>query len=351
LIINNLNEFLFYFKCKILKKTIINAFFCNSISVKFGLILIFKNFSEMKALPKKILCGLFVLLNMATFAQKNQAPVIVNNCNSGYATTLLLENQIALDSNTGAISAAAPLFTLDIKNSWGNSVSISDLSYSFKITNYNSGQAIDFENFDYLNDAYITDDFVINRIGNTYDVEFLNSNYSTGSTNLIDDRSGLVVSDVLEKFWELFRSGDLESDQNEIGYTIEISNVRFKKAGTNFFEFCATNFTKTVIIELEGSQKTSQYAGTSLFKKNTANLMHCFPNPAKEKVYIYLNGFENDIRNYDVLIYNMNGQIMLSQKWNPYKAIELAHLSEGMYNLFILDKFRQIKHSNKLIIE
>jgi len=313
--------------------------------------LIFKNFSEMRTLQENTLCGLFVFLSMATFAQKNQIPVILNNCSSGYTTTLLLENQIAVDLNTGTISAAAPLFTLEIKNSWGNLVSISNLSYSFKITNYNSGQAIDFENFDYSNDAYITDDFMVGSNGNGYDVEFLNNNYSSSSTYLIDDRSSLVAENVLEKSWELFRDGDFESTQNDIGYTIEISNIRFKKGGINLFEFCSANFTKTILLELESSQKTSHHINTSSFKKENNNLMYCFPNPTKEKVYVYSNEFEKDVQNYNVHIYNTNGQIMLSQKWNPYQAIKLTHLSEGIYNLYVLDDLKKIKYNNKLIIE
>lgn len=302
----------------------------------------------MKTLQKKLLCGLFVLLSTVTFAQKNQVTTL-NSCSSSYSTTLLLESEIAIDSNTGAISTAAPLFTLDIKDNSGNSVSISDLSYSFKITNINSGQIFDFETFDYLNDAYITDDFVINSNGNGYDVEFENSSYSSGSTYLIDDRSSLVVAEVMERSWELYRSGDFETTHNDIGYIIEISNVRFKKATTNFFEFCASNIKLTVLIELENSQKTSHHTNTSSFKKEANNLMHCFPNPTKEQVYVYLSDLEKDVQNYEIHIYNTSGQIILSQKWNPYQAIKLNHLSKGIYNLYVLDDLKKIKYNNKLV--
>jgi len=302
----------------------------------------------METLQKNILLGLLLILSISTNAQKNQVPVIVNGCFSGYSTTLLLENQIAIDSNSGVITSAAPLFTVDIRNRWGYPVDISNLSYSFKITNYSSNQSIDFENFDYLNEAYISNGYSISSNGDGYDVELTPSLDPTGSTFLIDDRSGLVVSDVLERSLELYRNDNILSD---IGYTIEISNVQFKKASSNLNELCATDFTQTILLELEGSQKISPLVNTLSQKKQIKNIAYSFPNPIKDLVYINLFDYEKNSQNYSVHIYNTNGQIMLKQKWNAYKAIRLNNLEKGIYSLSLLDSHHQIMYSNKIIVE
>jgi len=304
----------------------------------------------MKSLQKNVLCGILMLFSLSTFAQKNQVPVIINNCYSGYSTTLLLENQIVVESNTGLIDIAAPLFSIQINNRWGNSTPISNLSYSFKITNYNSGQAIDFENFDYLNENYVNDGNTITANSNGgYDVEVAYN--STSSTYLIDNRaSGLVVAEVLDRQMQFYRGGDMIAENNTIGYTVEISNVHFKKIGGSSFETCASNFRNIILIELEDYQKTNTFSTDPLAKLNT-NLTHCFPNPTKGHVYIYLKEFENNASNYSVHIYNSHGQIMINQKWNPYQAIEVSKLSEGIYNINLLNSYNEIMFTDKLVIK
>jgi len=304
----------------------------------------------MKALQKNVLSILLVLITISIYAQKNQIHVTLNNCYSGYSATLLLENQIAIDKNAGVMFTAAPLFTVDIKNRWGHSVQISDLSYSFKITNYSNEQAIDFENFDYLNETFITDDFVISANADGYDVEFVSTNYSFGSTYFIDDRASLVVENVLEKSYEFFRNDNVENAQNNLGFIIEISNIQFTKLNGGFSSNCAKNFKKVVLLELENFQKVSSPEAASLHKSKTNNILQCFPNPAGGQVYINLREFEKN-QPYYVSLYNTNGQIMLNQKWNPYKAFEINHLNKGIYSIYVLDNFQKIKYTEKLIVK
>jgi len=306
----------------------------------------------MKTLQKNLLMGVLMVLGMSTFAQKNQVPVTVNNCYSGYSATLLLENEFAVEENNSNTVSAAPSFALQIKNRWGSSVPVSTLSYSFKISNYSADQIIDFENFDYLDDAYITDGFSIQPNGNGYDVEVSYSNLPPGSYYLIDDRTTVAVEHILDRQSQLYRGASVGDTQNAIGYTIEISNVQFIRTGNYTFETCATNYTKTVFLELEGFQKTSSAATDQLLKLETENLMLCFPNPAKNQVYINLTSIESKLdESYNVHIYNTNGQLMINQKWNPYEAVDLSQLSKGIYNLYIFNNFQKIMQSDKLIIE
>jgi len=120
----------------------------------------------MKTLQKNLLWAFLMLLSVSTFAQKIQVSVSNSNCNSGYSATLLLENEFAVEEDNSNTVLAAPSFALQINNTRGSSVSISSLSYSFKISNYSADQIIDFENFDYLNEAYIADGYSIESNGN-----------------------------------------------------------------------------------------------------------------------------------------------------------------------------------------
>jgi len=162
----------------------------------------------------------------------------------------------------------------------------------------------------------------------------------------------VAVEQILDRLIGFYRIGSDEITQNNIGYTIEISNVQFIRTGSYSFETCATNYTKTVLLELEGFQKTNSSTSNQLLKSEVDNLMFCFPNPAKNKVYIQLAAVENKSdENYDIHIYNTNGQLMINQKWIPYKAVELNQLNKGIYNLSVLNNFQKIIHSDKLIIE
>lgn len=306
----------------------------------------------MKTLQKNLLWAFLMLLSVSTFAQKIQVSVSNSNCNSGYSATLLLENEFAVEEDNSNTVLAAPSFALQINNTRGSSVSISSLSYSFKISNYSADQIIDFENFDYLNEAYIADGYSIESNGNGYDVEISINNQSSGSYFLIDERASVAVEQILDRLIGFYRIGSDEITQNNIGYTIEISNVQFIRTGSYSFETCATNYTKTVLLELEGFQKTNSSTSNQLLKSEVDNLMFCFPNPAKNKVYIQLAAVENKSdENYDIHIYNTNGQLMINQKWIPYKAVELNQLNKGIYNLSVLNNFQKIIHSDKLIIE
>ncbi len=303
----------------------------------------------MKSLQKNVLWGVLLLFSLSTTAQRNQIPIPVSSCYSAYSTTLLLENQIAIEPNTGLATAAAPLFIVGIENRWGTAVSVSQLNYSFKITNYNEGQPIDFENFDYLNDNYITDDFAIIQNGDWYEVTYTYNQNAAYSPFLIDDRSSLIVENVLERSIAFYR-GD-EDFTNEIGFTIELKNISFKTSNYMFFDYCAANYTETVLIELEDYQKYIPSESAFSSKIVADNLMYSFPNPAKDIVYIHLGSLQNNAKNYDVQIYTINGQIVLSEKWIAQKAINVAQLSEGIYNISVFNQLKQIQYSNKLIIE
>ncbi len=69
-----------------------------------------------------------------------------------------------------------------------------------------------------------------------------------------------------------------------------------------------------------------------------------FPNPAKELLYIDINGLDN----YQVVLYNMNGQLILSQ--NNVKHLSILDLNSGIYLLVIKGNDSNYSFVERLVI-
>jgi dienelactone hydrolase len=108
-----------------------------------------------------------------------------------------------------------------------------------------------------------------------------------------------------------------------------------------------TGFTHNTI-----SQDTLMYSRTrTFFNQHICNLATGLNNNSFEnsEVYIYPNPATNDIQvnleeSFEIQIFNLTGQQVLSKAASPNEKIEILHLTNGIY-------VGKIKHNNKIVFQ